>query len=203
MATLTPQEIADLLAPYIQSPEPPLLDRLSIYLDLLVKWNARTNLTAIRSPHEIVTRHFGESLFAARHLGNPRTLLDFGSGAGFPGLPIALLRPEIHVTLAESQNKKASFLREAVRSVGLKVEVWSRRAEDLPQGTLFDSVTLRAVDAMGPAILAAQTIASQSLVLLTTTSARAEIPSLPAFSEAPPIPIPGSADKIVLCLSRI
>src|SRR5260370_9522 len=116
-----------------------LLPKLSPDPDLLLKWNARTNLTAIRDPEEIVRRHFGESLFAARHLNpttpdpSPMTLLDFGSGAGFPGLPIALLRPDLQVTLAESQNKKAAFLREAVRTLILpNVEVWDARVEALP-----------------------------------------------------------------------
>src|SRR5947209_9573098 len=119
MPTLSEAEIADLLVPYLPDPPATLLPQLSSYLDLLLKWNARTNLTAIRDPEEIVRRHFGESLFAAQHLGHPDTLLDFGSGAGFPGLPIALLRPDIHVTLAESQNKKATFLREVVRTFNL------------------------------------------------------------------------------------
>src|SRR6266851_4493562 len=118
MPTLSESAIADLITPYLPDPPATLLSRLSTYLDLLLKWNARTNLTAIRDPEEIVRRHFGESLFAAQHLDPATpTLLDFGSGAGFPGLPIALFHPGIQVTLAESQNKKAAFLREAVRSL--------------------------------------------------------------------------------------
>jgi 16S rRNA (guanine527-N7)-methyltransferase len=78
------------------------------------------------------------------------TLLDFGSGAGFPGIPIALCRPEIAVTLAESQGKKAAFLREAVRILGISAKVYSERAEKL--ATQFDCVTLRAVDRMTEAV---------------------------------------------------
>src|SRR6266436_3195406 len=130
MPTLSESAIADLLPPYLPDPPATLVHQLSTYLDLLLKWNARTNLTAIRDPKEIVRRHFGESLFAARHIApETRTLLDFGSGAGFPGLPIALLHPEIQVTLAESQNKKATFLREVVRTLALSTEVWSSRVE--------------------------------------------------------------------------
>ena len=71
-------------------------DKFQIYLDLLQKWNARLNLTAIRDPEEILQRHFIESIFAAQHLpGQIQSLLDFGSGGGFPGIPIALCRPEI------------------------------------------------------------------------------------------------------------
>src|SRR3979490_2916864 len=111
MPALSESAIASLLTPYLSEVPATLLPQLSTYLDLLLKWNARTNLTAIRDPEEIVRRHFGESLFAAQHLdAGTTTLLDFGSGAGFPGLPIALLCPDIQVTLAESQNKKATFL---------------------------------------------------------------------------------------------
>src|SRR5215469_6726048 len=167
MPTLSEPRIAELLNHYVDIP-PAILPELSLYLDLLLKWNARTNLTAIRHPEEIVRRHFGESLFTARHLGDPDTLLDLGSGAGFPGLPIALLRPEIRVALAESQSKKATFLREAVRTLGVpNVEVWAARAESLPVDRRFHTVTLRAVDDMAAAIASAAPRASHQLVLLT------------------------------------
>jgi 16S rRNA (guanine527-N7)-methyltransferase len=144
MATLAAARIADLLQEYYPSPTDALVGQLSTYLDLLLKWNQRTNLTAIRVPEEIVRRHFGESLFAAAHLPECGTLLDLGSGAGFPGLPIQLARPGLRVTLAESQHKKASFLRETVRTLGLATEVWADRGEKLERQ--FDVVALRAVD---------------------------------------------------------
>ena len=160
MATLPPERILDLLEPFyaeITLPESVgLIAQLSGYLDLLLKWNARTNLSAIREPEQIVRRHFGESLFVAAHLPPCKTLLDLGSGAGFPGLPVALARPHVQVTLAESQNKKAAFLREVARTLGVQVEVWAGRAEDLPTERLFDVVTLRAVDRPAEAILAAR-----------------------------------------------
>jgi 16S rRNA (guanine527-N7)-methyltransferase len=161
MPTLTPSRIATLLQPYLSIEvvdNNTLIDHLSLYLDLLLRWNARTNLTAILEPEAIVTRHFGESLFAARilspRLTNNAALLDFGSGAGFPGLPIQLYRPDLRVTLAESQNKKSTFLREAIRTLGLSTEVWAARAETMPADHLFDCVTLRAVDKMDSAIAA-------------------------------------------------
>ena len=146
MATLSTGEIAALLRDYYPNPTETLLNQLSLYLDLLLKWNARTNLTALRVPQEIVGRHFGESLFTAIHIPYCVTLLDLGSGAGFPGLPIQLAIPQLRVTLAESQLKKASFLREVVRTLGLSTEVWAARAEQMPQERRFDVVTLRAVD---------------------------------------------------------
>jgi 16S rRNA (guanine527-N7)-methyltransferase len=125
--------------------------RLADYLVLLQHWNARMNLTAIRDPELIVSRHFAESIACAQLLPvGICDMLDFGSGAGFPGIPIALCRPEISVTLAESQAKKASFLREAVRRLELDAEVFSHRAETLPKQ--FDCVTLRAVDRMARAV---------------------------------------------------
>jgi 16S rRNA (guanine527-N7)-methyltransferase len=154
MATLPPETIRELLSPYLASSNltEELLGQLSAYLDLLLRWNARVNLTAIRRPEEIVRRHFGESLFTGAHLAarleDGAELLDYGSGAGFPGLPIQLLLPGVRVTLAESQAKKVAFLREMIRVLDLKAEVWPRRVEDLPPSRRFDAVTLRAVEQM-------------------------------------------------------
>jgi 16S rRNA (guanine527-N7)-methyltransferase len=199
MATLSESAIAALLQPYL-APPTALLPQLSAYLDLLLKWNARTNLTAIRDPEEIVRRHFGESLFAARHLGaEVDTLLDLGSGAGFPGVPIALLRPEIRVTLAESQHKKASFLREAVRTLGLSTEVWADRVESMPLERRFHTVALRAVDNMAAAVAVAEPRALRQVVLLTS---RATAPALAEFAEQSRVVMPGSQNGILLMASR-
>jgi 16S rRNA (guanine527-N7)-methyltransferase len=139
--------IARLLEPFIEFDETRLLS-ISMYIDLLLKWNARINLTAIREPGEIVQRHFGESLFAAKHLLEqklPQTAIDLGSGAGFPGVPFAMLAPDVQVTLIESQQKKATFLKELVHRLELKnTKVFSDRAEAYP-GTA-DLVMLRAVE---------------------------------------------------------
>ena len=180
MAALSTETIADLIAPYYAGPSPRLLEQLSLYLDLLLKWNARTNLTAIREPREIVRRHFGESLFAAAHVpASAATLLDLGSGAGFPGLPIQLVRPELQVLLAESQNKKAAFLQEAVRTLKLSSQVWAARAETLPQARTFDVVALRAVDNPREALTEAmrRLAPAGSLLHLTTASAGSNLPA--------------------------
>src|ERR1700751_4989766 len=90
---------------------------LTDYVALIIRWNARTNLTSVRDEEGILSRHFVESIACAQALpAGISTLLDFGSGAGFPGIPIAICRPEIAVTLAESQGKKAAFLLEANRA---------------------------------------------------------------------------------------
>jgi 16S rRNA (guanine527-N7)-methyltransferase len=124
-------------------------EQFEAYLSLLLRWNARINLTAVRDPEEIVRRHFRECIFVARLIPpGVRTLLDFGSGAGLPGIPIAICRPEIQVTLAESQGKKASFLREAVRTLHLTAAIRDGRVETMAEGRVFDAVVLRAVDSM-------------------------------------------------------
>jgi 16S rRNA (guanine527-N7)-methyltransferase len=175
--------------------------RFEAYLHLLVRWNTRTNLTAVRDEEGILKRHFLESIACAGSLpAEIRSLLDFGSGAGFPGLPIALCRPRITVTLAESQGKKAAFLREAVRTLDIPVAVHSARAETLAR--TFDCVTLRAVDNMGEAILAASTLVAPGGCLAPlTTSAGAEgtqAAAGPAFEWDPALRLPGGNDRILL-----
>jgi 16S rRNA (guanine527-N7)-methyltransferase len=131
----------------------PVSAQFDEYLALILRWNIRTNLTAIRDAEGIIKRHFVESIACARALPEGiASVLDFGSGAGFPGIPIALCRPEIAVTLAESQNKKAAFLQEAVRVLGIPAAVYAQRAESLVER--FDCVTLRAVDRMEHAVTA-------------------------------------------------
>jgi 16S rRNA (guanine527-N7)-methyltransferase len=139
--------IVRLLEPYAKLDEQRLW-LTSMYIDILLKWNARMNLTAVRAPEEIVTRHFGESFFAAEILRSqalPETAIDLGSGAGFPGIPLAISMPESRVTLIESNQKKSTFLREVIAALKLKnATVFTRRGEDYPgQAGL---VTMRAVE---------------------------------------------------------
>lgn len=125
-----------------------LLRDTSIYIDLLLKWNARMNLTAVRDSEQIVTRHFGESFFTARMIQDklpPKSIIDLGSGAGFPGIPTAMLMPQAKVTLIEASQKKSTFLKEVVFALQLKnVEVFSGRAQSYSGKA--DVVTLRAVE---------------------------------------------------------
>jgi len=177
------------------------LARFDAYLKLILHWNTRINLTAIRDTEGILRRHFLESIACAEALpAGPKTLLDFGTGAGFPGVPIAICRPEIEVTLAESQNKKAAFLREVVSVLGLNTRIFGRRAETIAGN--FDCVTMRAVDRMERAAAqAASLLSSRGVLALMTT--RKEFPvlerSLSGFHWKDTIPLPGS-DQSVLCL---
>lgn len=178
--------------------------RFEAYLSLILRWNSRTNLTAIRDPEGILARHFVESIACARALpAGISTLLDFGSGAGLPGLPIALCRPEIAVTLAESQGKKAAFLREAVRTLGIPVAVHAARAEVLR--TVFDCVTLRAVDRMPDAVGAAASLVASNGWLAPMTTA-AQLPALQnaaggSFDWQQSVAMPGGESKL-LALGR-
>ena len=158
--------IAELLAPFTggETPNPGLVQALQSYLELLLKWNARVNLTAVRDAETIVSRHFGESLFAARVLLRKSeaalTLADVGSGAGFPGIPMKLFAPQVELALIESQNKKAVFLREVVRTLGLeRVEVFGVRAEQW--GKTADLVTMRAVEQFDRALPLAATLVAE------------------------------------------
>lgn len=139
--------IARLLRPFAEVGDE-VLRETSIYIDVMLKWNRKINLTAVRDPEEIVTRHFGESFFAASHLLPPSwrgEVIDVGSGAGFPGLPLAMYSATASVTLIESQGKKAAFLHEVIHMLGLKnVRVFHGRAEEFPDHG--DVVTLRAVE---------------------------------------------------------
>ncbi|MBI5583762.1 MAG: 16S rRNA (guanine(527)-N(7))-methyltransferase RsmG [Deltaproteobacteria bacterium] len=94
-------------------------DQFLTYLDLLLKWNRKINLTALRTPEDIISRHFLDSLLLLPYLPETGRLLDLGSGAGFPGLPLKIARPGLSIDLVEATAKKASFLKEAVRRLGL------------------------------------------------------------------------------------
>lgn len=96
---------------------------------LLLDWNTRINLTAIRELPGVIDRHLVDSLAVAPHLA-PGSLVDVGTGAGFPGLPLALVRPDLVVTLLESIQKKTAFVRAATRNLGIPAEVCTARLED-------------------------------------------------------------------------
>ncbi len=177
------------------------ISRLSAYVSLILSWNSRVNLTAIRDEGGMIARHIIESIVVSETLPRRiRTLLDFGSGAGLPGIPIAICRPEIDVTLAESQNKKAAFLMEAVRVLGLNAKVHSGRAEELK--VQFDCVSLRAVDKMAAAVSsAARLVAPGGWLALMTTAADADRLKAAAgagFAWKEPRGLAGGASRVLL-----
>lgn len=184
-----------------------IAERFEELLSLILRWNVRINLTSIRDVEGILTRHFVESIACARALPyGITTLLDIGSGAGFPGIPIALCRPEIAVTLAESQDKKAAFLQEAIRVLGVATKVYAGRAEAM--AAQFDCVTLRAVDRMERAVQAAAGLVLPGGWLALMTAGK-ELDALKKaagveFAWIEPLPMPGGKDrKLALGARRI
>jgi 16S rRNA (guanine527-N7)-methyltransferase len=127
-------------------PAPRLLD----YLALLQRWNSAYNLTAIRDPREMLVKHLFDSLAMHPFVGaeaNVQSLADLGTGPGLPGIPLAIAKPELQVALVESNGKKARFLREAVRELGLgNARVLESRAEQVAEPGAFAAITARALD---------------------------------------------------------
>jgi 16S rRNA (guanine527-N7)-methyltransferase len=187
---------------------PETTDRFKAYLALLMRWNARLNLTAIRDEDGILSRHFLESIACARTIpAGAGTLLDFGSGAGFPGIPIALCRPEIAVTLAESQTKKAAFLQEALRILGLaSAKVHAGRGEALRY--TFDCVVMRAVDRMERAAGVAGRLVSPGgwLILMATNPELNGLETAAGdggeFQWRAPVGLPLSQDRVIAVGTR-
>ena len=123
--------------------------RLLDYIALIEKWNRVYNLTAIREPEKMVSHHLLDSLAVAPHL-HAKRLLDVGSGAGLPGIPLALAKPDTHVTLLDSNHKKAAFLNQAVMELKLKnAEVCGERVESWQTQNRFDVIISRAFSDMG------------------------------------------------------
>lgn len=159
------------------------LDQLRQHYELLVRWNKVVNLTAVKELDEIVERHYCESIYLAAHLpAGPLTVADVGSGAGFPGTPIAVCRPDCHITLIESHQRKAVFLRESTRTLP-SVSVLAKRAEDV-QGR-FDWTVSRAVKPSD--IARSLRRLAPNVALLAGESVDSE---LPEFSWQPPIRLP-------------
>jgi 16S rRNA (guanine527-N7)-methyltransferase len=230
-----PDRIAELLEPFLASSTPlsepchseargagesavltaAQLRDISTYIDILRRWNARINLTAIRDEGQIVTRHFGESLFAARHLFPPCSsvpsvvkgldVADVGSGAGFPGIPIKLWASQISLTLIESNQKKATFLKEITRALTLtNVNIQTARAESLA-GASFEVVTLRAVERFESILpVAAHLVApgGRLVLLISQTQLPRAQSALPALNWSNPIAIPASQSRVLAIASK-
>lgn len=137
--------------------------RFERYLRILLEWSRVHNLTGLSAPHEITRTLFLESLLFLRLLPpGPLRLVDVGSGAGFPGIPLHIVAPQIQVVLVEARRKRVSFLRAVGRELALEdASVWHGRAEDLPadreaMGEGFDVATMRAVAGSGRALAMAR-----------------------------------------------
>ena len=173
------------------------------YIGILLAWNEKINLTAIRDPLEILYRHICESMYAsvAVPVENGR-LADVGSGAGFPGLPLKIIRPNLRVFLVESSIKKVTFLAEVTRELGLKdVQVLARRYEELGEEVApLDFVCSRALGEF-PAFLEwanSQQIAAKQVILWIGARDLPEIQKNRTWDWAEPIQVPNSLRRLLL-----
>ena len=177
------------------------------YIRILLHWNDKVNLTAIRDPAEILYRHFCESMYAsvAVPVENGR-LADVGSGGGFPGLPLKIIRPDLSVFLVESSIKKVTFLAEVTRELGLKdVQVLARRYEELGEEVApLDFVCSRALGDF-PAFLdwaKSEQIAAKRVILWIGARDLPEIQKVRTWDWAEPIQVPNSLRRLLLVGSK-
>ncbi|KPK56008.1 MAG: hypothetical protein AMS22_02690 [Thiotrichales bacterium SG8_50] len=162
--------------------EPPVHQRLLSYIALLGKWNRVYNLTAVRKPEQMVTRHLLDSLSVLQFLREPR-ILDVGSGAGLPGIPLALARPQWEFVLLDSNGKKARFLTQAVAELGLSnVSVAQARVEEYQSEVLFTTIISRAFASVGEFVTGARHLLAPGGIYLAMKGAYpvAEMDHLPA-----------------------
>lgn len=130
------------------------LDRFDTYAELLVEWNGKMNLTAITEPEEIEVKHFLDCLMLPKYfdLGNTKTVIDVGAGAGFPSVPLLIYNPDLCLTMMDAINKRLTFLNTAIHAIGLEANLVHARAEDSGQDKnyreMFDLATARAVAPM-------------------------------------------------------
>jgi len=202
---MTPERLKRLLAPFLGDVQlsEAQLQQISTHLALLLKWNARINLTAISDPEEIITRHFGESLFVARLLfapGSRESAVDVGSGAGFPGLPLKIWSASLALTLVESNQKKAVFLKEVIRALHLTgTTVLTGRAEELKLQA--NVVCLRAVERFEAILPVAHRLVSSGgriALLIGNSQADRARSFLANVRWQPVVAIPSSASRLLL-----
>jgi 16S rRNA (guanine527-N7)-methyltransferase len=181
------------------------IDKLIVYLDLLLRWNRKINLTAIRTPEECVTRHFGESFFLSRLTSLRGRVLDVGTGAGFPGLALKLIAADLEVVLLEPVAKKRAFLKEVSRACEFTgVDVLGRRLEEYSQGErelTVDIITFRAVGGLELLIPIARSLLKRDgrlCLYLGNQQVRAIIEREPDWKWQDPVAIPLSHDRQIL-----
>jgi 16S rRNA (guanine527-N7)-methyltransferase len=200
--TLSDATILRVLQEYGFSPDSATREKIDAYISLLLRWNQRVSLTAIRDPEQILRLHFGESIYAVSMgaIGVGR-LADVGSGAGFPGIPLSMAISGLRVTLIEPNLKKSVFLAEVKRGLCLdSVEVERVRMQEY-QGEPFDFITSRALGQSEDFISFARQnlVPSGSVVLwLGIDDAKRIIEVCHELHWSNPILIPGSERRIIL-----
>ncbi len=181
--------------------------KIQQYIRILLIWNEKLNLTAIRNPLEILYRHFCESMYAAVAVPveNGR-LADVGSGGGFPGLPLKIIRPDLQVFLIEANLKKATFLAEVTRELGLaEAQVLVRRYEELGEELApLDFVCSRALGEFGPflAWAGSEHVWAKEVILWLGARDLEEIQKIPGWDWREPISVPHSLRRMLLVGKR-
>jgi 16S rRNA (guanine527-N7)-methyltransferase len=178
------------------------------YIGMLLAWNEKINLTAIRDPLEILYRHFCESMYAAQAIPVERgRLADVGSGAGFPGLPLKIIRPELQVFVVESSIKKVTFLAEVTRELGLRdVQVLARRYEELGEEIApLDYVCSRALGEF-PSFLdwaKSEQIGAKQVILWIGARDLPEIQRIRTWDWSEPVQVPHSLRRLLVVGTKI
>jgi 16S rRNA (guanine527-N7)-methyltransferase len=200
---ITPGQIAALLSPFAVHLSAEQAAQVFEYIRMLMKWNKLVSLTAVVDPAEIVARHFGESMYISSILPveNGR-LADVGSGAGFPGLAIKILRPALQVILIESNKKKCAFLAEVATALGLSgVEIIPKRFEEIRSEPGFANfVTARAIGGF-PSLLrwTSNSLSDRGHIALWVGSDNsARISNMPGWIWQPAVRIPESLRRFIL-----
>jgi 16S rRNA (guanine527-N7)-methyltransferase len=204
MAELTNSQMEKSLGYYGVEVRDELLEAIRTYISILLRWNSKISLTTVTDPLEILKFHFGESFFAAESvpIKNGR-LADVGSGAGFPGLPLAILLADLDVVLIESNLKKATFLSEVIRTLKLgNAKVWRGRMEDMPRDakSRFDFVTARALGRHEDLLAwSKETLTSAGkIVLWLGAEESARVSEAEGWEWIRPISIPDSERRVLL-----
>lgn len=187
---------------------PALAPRLLDYLSLLERWNKTYNLTAIRDPREMLVKHLLDSLAMHGFVEDER-LADLGTGPGLPGIPLAIAKPRLRVSLVESNGKKARFLREAVRQLGLSnATVIESRAEAVDEPGQYDLITARALDRLAGIVRVGGHLLRPGGRLLAMKATRvdeevAELPPGWRLQAVHPLTVPGlDAERQLVVVAR-
>jgi 16S rRNA (guanine527-N7)-methyltransferase len=202
MLSLTNAQVNEELGPYGVQASSDLTDGIRTYIELLLKWNKTVALTTVTKRDEILRFHFGESLFALPMLPVEKSrLADVGSGAGFPGIPLAMARPSLDVTLIESNGKKFAFLNEVIRQLGLEnVAAFRGRSADVHSSQRFEIVTARAIGRFDELIgwAEAKVTPGGKLVLWLGDEDATKIFNDPRFLWQPSVRIPQTDRRLIL-----